>query len=313
MASTDEIRALAYKTIRKDALTALPNSVRLMPTADSSPAGTALSPAGSHRDTVLVFVPGRWCSSSLWAVDEIERDLRIRMAIAGWPSVTVRYRSSAIEFPSVTANQVAGIRTRDLVADVLGCVRVAMQMYPGLAVALCGFSMGASVAFLAATDQSVAAMLALDGGIPATADRPRAAPGCLENPYAHSRFVQAAVRELAGAGRWQSARDVLRWRLCQDRLWPAAQVEEVRCGVMVDGTRMLEQLRQVTCPVLAVSAGDRDPLSDRRAWRTANMTSAPQRCWLDLPAWNHEDVATRRSDGDDGFWETVDTFLREAA
>jgi pimeloyl-ACP methyl ester carboxylesterase len=308
----DEIRALAHKTIREGALAALPGSVRLMPTARSSPAGTALCPAGGRKDTALVFVPGRWCSSSLWAVDEVERDLRVRMAIAGWPSVTVRYRSSAIEFPSMTADQVAGIRTHDLVADVLGCVRVAREIYPGLAVALCGFSMGASVAFLAATDQSVAALLALDGGIPAATDGPRAAPGCLENPYAHPRFVQTAVRELAGSGGCQYAKDVLRWRLCQDVLWPAAQVEEVRCGVMIDGTRISERLRQVICPVLTVSAGDRDPVSDRRARRTVGMTSAQQHCCLDLPTWNHEDVATRRSTGDDGFWETVSTFLSEA-
>ena len=259
----------------------------------------------SYRDGGAQAGSGRWTT--------FRRDLRVRLALAGYPSLTVRYCSSTIEHPSVTTAQIAATRTHHLLADVEGCVRTARRMHPGLAVALCGFSMGASIAFLAAADAAVAALLALDGGIPATADRRRSARGCVDNPFAHARFVRLGTCALSARTEPTEDADVLRWRLSQDLRWPMAQVEEVRCGVLADGTPMRERLRLVTCPVLAVCAGDREPVADRRARRTAELTSATRRIAVDLPAWTHEQIATRRSDRADGFWDRVRDFLEEVA
>lgn len=288
--------------------------------------GLPLSTAAPHRrlsmlepsrallaGPVVVYLPGRWCNSRLWAVEEPRSDLRVALAAAGYPTVTVGYRSSEVDGEALTPGRIATVRTRHLLADValvVASVRRELKQRP---VVLCGFSMGATLAFLAAADLPVQGVVAMDGGLPdgLTDSHDLVPTGVLANPNRHHRHVRGALARISAPGTPAAVKDRLRWRLAQDRWWPAAQVSEIRSGLGDDATVLGDRLRDVTCPILCFAADDRDPLDGLRAPRTAGRTRARQVRTVKLSGWCHEEVATMPRSQDDGLFAHLDEFLQQ--
>lgn len=275
--------------------------------------------AGGHRvispraprdaERVVVFVPGRWCTPRLWALDEPARDLRVALAEAGFASVTARFRCTPAGDGAQPA--VAGVRTRELLADVASALTAAAETLGARSIVLCGYSMGASLAFLAAGRHPVAALVALDGGLPLARTRRQPAPGCVANPNRHPRFVRSALALIASPLSTTSA-DVLRWRLSQNLWWPAGQVEEIRCGVSTAGEPLADSLRDVRCPILCVATDERDSPDRPRSVLTAQRTNAPWTRAVRLSGWRHEDPMIRARDDDDGLLGEIVRFLENA-
>jgi pimeloyl-ACP methyl ester carboxylesterase len=288
--------------------------MRSLPAARGTHELTALEPSAvAHPPAIaVVYLPGRWGNARLWAADEPRRDLRVALADAGFPSLTVSYACSTAARGDLPIDRVAAIRTEHLLEDVWDAVAVARDSFGISAVAVCGFSMGATLGFLAASGAGVTALVALDGGLPPTTTRPLSVGGCLDNPYLHPRHVHAALGQIASGGAGP-ARDELRWRLVQDPLWPAAQVEEVRCGIDASGVRLLDRVAGVTCPILCVGTDARDPADDLRAARTADATRAGWVRRAYLPGWRHEEVTTRARNQDSGLLDEIRRFLEDVA
>lgn len=262
---------------------------------------------------LVVYMPGRWCNSRLWAVDEPTSDLRVALAVAGYPTITVAYRASEASCGKVTMEDVAAVRTSHLLADVATAVTCATRAMGSRPVVLCGFSMGASLGFLAAADIKVQALVAMDGGLhTGPPQRPELADqSVIANPYRHPRHVRAALARIAAPDTPVTVRDRMRWRLVQDRWWSAAQVGEIRSGLDVEGASLRDRLQAVTCPILCFAADDRDSHDDLRAPRTAALTRARTVRTVQLRNWLHEDVATSpRTRGED-LALRIDEFLRK--
>jgi pimeloyl-ACP methyl ester carboxylesterase len=273
-----------------------------------APWATWLDPVRSAGDTAAVlYLPGRWGSPHLWAVVEPDRDLRVALALQGVPSITVRYPTSA------TPDDKAGISilcTSDLLAAIVAAVAVAIRLFRPRPLVMCGYSMGASLAFLAGGLLPTAGVVALDGGLPNERLPSYGFDGCLQHPFRHPRAVRSALARLARTGSERS--DIDRWRLAHERWWPARQVAEVRSGNYAGRIDAGWRLRAITCPILTISAGDRDPTSDLRAERSARLTRSAVVRQLFLDGWTHDQVGAS-SGSDQTVVTAVQQFLADVA
>lgn len=267
------------------------------------------------RFPLVVFVPGRWCNSQLWAVDDPLSDIRTALASRNFPSITVRYRCSSTENGSIDRIGIGAVRTSHLLEDVRTAIEAGRQSVGRRIVVLCGYSLGASLTFLsAAMEAEVGGIIALDGGLPESPVEytPGSSDDCVANPFTHPRYVRAAFSRLTAAGTSAAVRDAIRWRMSQDRLWPSGQLNEIRSGI-VDGRRIPELLRAVECPILCVAADDRDPPGKLRSIQTAFRTASTAITSVRLVGWRHEDIVTRPRKYDDGLLDQCENFLAKLA
>jgi dienelactone hydrolase len=298
-AALDQHVALWAETARAR----LPDSVRAR--------GSVIEPAAglAPGTPLVVYTPGRWCNSRLWATGDTMRDIRVALAAAGYVTATVKYRCSVAEHGTMPGMEIAAVTTQGLLEDIAQTMSDATSRYGNRPIVLCGFSMGAALAFMAAGAGVVRGLVAIDGGLPSATTLPREVKGTLENPLLHPRRVRSVLSRLT----MSPGLDELRWSLTQDRLWPARQVEEMRSGLDDLGAPLAERLEAVTCPILCVSAGGRDPENDLRAERTAHLTSTVLIRSIRRLGWSHTDLETRR-DADRGcLISEIAAFVGEAA
>ena len=247
----------------------------------------------STTGAVVIHVPGRWGSGALWACDAPQRDLRRRPAVAGHEVVTVRWRRGARPGRGEDSQGLAAVRTKDLLDDVRAAVEVAREDRPQRPLVLCGYSMGATIAFLAAAEVGAAGLVVLDGGLPSRRDcRERTLIGARVGgePDASRAWADRSVaRLLADPVSPDVDHDRLRWRLAHDRWWPGVQVEEIRRsdprGVDVDG-----RLRAFRRDILCVVATDRELMKGHRSVRTAAETGATQVHIHHAAGLTHDDI-----------------------
>lgn len=258
---------------------------------------------------VLVHLPGRWGNGRRWAAERPSSDLRVALAEAGFPSVTAHYRLSPANSTDLAVDDIATVRTHHLLDDVVAAVAAAQRVYGSRPVVLCGFSLGASLGFLAAANPAVRALVALDGGLPPSGLARLGDVGCVANPNLHPRHVAAALARIRSTEHPAELRDQLRWRLGQDLWWPVAQLSEIRTGIADAGEELGGRLRTVTCPILCIAADDRDDPDDPRGPRTAARTGAEHVRTVRLRNWRHEDVVTRTRERDEGLLRNVIEFL----
>lgn len=287
----------------------LPAAVRpLCPDLDGT---SVLLPRRRRGAASVVYLPGRWGNSRLWAVREPSSDPRTALVMSGLPVVTARYRCSAAEHRQVTVATMAAVTTRDLLEDIAEAIGLAASLFGPGPVVLCGYSMGAALGFLSAAHPKVRALVSLDGGLPATAQAPCGQSGCVANPSFHPRHLESALAQLADPV--TARHDVLSWRISHDLLWPAAQLDEIRTGELRTGRDVSAHLAEVTCPILCVAADDRDALDDLRGPRTAACTGASDVRTILLRGWRHEEVVTRPRANDEGLVRRIVEFIDQCA
>jgi len=264
--------------------------------AATEPAGVRLrSRAGTGL--AIVDIPGRWGTGCLWARDAPRRDLRARLAESGHDVLTVRLRPAARDGAADEGDEpdpaLAAVRTRDLLDDISAAAALARDRLRGAPLVLCGYSIGASLAFLAAARVGADALVVLDGGLPAVAGFGRGdeAPH-VENPGRHPRSDRQALRALRSDPDGTAAidGDRVRWRLGHNRWWPAAPVDEIRRRSPA-GLAVNERLRAFTGAILCVAATGREPLEGHRTVRTAEQTRATRIELHHAEGLSHEDVA----------------------
>jgi pimeloyl-ACP methyl ester carboxylesterase len=266
-----------------------------------------------RSDAALVFLPGRWQNSRLWARADPSRDLRLCAAGQGKLVISIDYRTAFSR--RVPGSEITNWRTGDFISDILKALEAATALYSVDRVCLAGFSLGAALAFLVAprlpSHVALACLAAIDGGLKSPAPRHEHDLGAQldsrrhllnENPSWHGVVRRGLLRDLralqrvrrAGAGRASTvsaSEDRLRAALCADRYWPEGQLCEMealadyRLHPQLHLDRTLESIR---VPVLcAMASPSRGP---HRALATACATSSSRVDELWCDGWQHLDM-----------------------
>ncbi|NUT19795.1 MAG: alpha/beta hydrolase [Hamadaea sp.] len=267
------------------------------------PAVVVVPRPGRPPAAVICFIPGRWNNVRTWTRDDVGRDFRVGLAQRGFAVGAVPFRTSRLQMD--LAN-LADCRTTDLLDDIDQALLVTRRAFPELPVILAGYSLGASLACLAASrDAGLNGLILLDGGIaPSGSAQPLASRHDLvRSPSWNPRFRRQAEESLADSRNgWESvasplitslARDFDQLRYLMfgnDEWWPSRQIEEIAnlaeseaCGEILGGIRI---------PVLGVRS--KDSSSGTRCAATIQaMVESPSRTVHTLPAdWTHIDVVS---------------------
>jgi len=220
----------------------------------------------------------------------------------GFPVATVRLSAAGARSPT---------STEELVAEIHAAQAAIAQRWAGAHVVLMGYSMGASLAFLACAEMEAAGLVILDGGLPDARWVDQAEPltaASSQNPWLHPRGLRSALN-IDAASTDVVRQSHLRWRMTQSRHWPHGQANEIRQLRLPSGLDPVILLSRIECPVLCVAAGDRDPPEDHRSIRTARLTSA-RSIQIHRTPLDHEGVASGVGLAADNVTQQVLSFVR---
>lgn len=261
--------------------------------------------SGAASGTWVLYAPGRWQNGLLWQREDPGRDFRCALAVAGLPSVTVRYRTTGLQGPA-DHDALAACTTADLVADVEHAARFTARRFAPKAVVVAGYSLGAMLACLALPAVRdvlpVAGLVLLDGGFGAPGP-PRPWPALLANPARDPRLeafaaslpsgTASASHALRRLGTAVGDPDGLRFLLCADRWWPGRQIgelHEVLTTRSYRGRPLADPAAGAGLPVLAFAATRGVGRQGHRAAATAELLGGPRARTVWLDGWSHAHV-----------------------